>query len=50
MVEEQKTGNIKELTFMCKFCGEHKPLSEMRVLTRFFPYIVACQDCERKIG
>jgi hypothetical protein len=39
----------KEITFKCKFCGKSKPLDEMRVLTRFFPPIVACRDCEKKM-
>lgn len=44
--EEAKT---KEVTFKCKFCGKSKPLDEMVVLTRYFPPIVACRDCEKKM-
>jgi hypothetical protein len=37
------------VTFKCKFCGEVKPLKEMVRITRFFPLIVACADCEKKM-
>lgn len=39
----------KEITFRCQFCGSSKPLEEMGLLTRFFPPIVACRDCEKKM-
>lgn len=45
--ESKETG---EITFKCRFCGRSKPIDEMVVLTRFFPPIVACRDCEKKIG
>lgn len=38
----------KEATFRCKFCGKLKPIAEMRVLTRFYPVLVACAECDRK--
>ena len=47
--EESETKEAKEITFKCKFCGMSKPLDEMVVLTRFFPSIVACRDCEKKM-
>ena len=47
--EESKAKEAKEITFKCRFCGKSKPLDEMRVLTRFFPPIVACRDCEKKM-
>ncbi len=40
---------VKEVTFKCKFCEESKPLDEMVVLTRFFPTVVSCRDCEKKM-
>lgn len=46
---EAKEEKTKEITFECKFCGMTKPLDKMRVLTRFFPPMVACRDCERKL-
>jgi hypothetical protein len=40
----------KEITFRCRFCGESKPLDDMRTLTRFFPLLVACRECEKRVG
>jgi len=47
--EESKTKETREITFRCKYCGRTKPLSEIITLTRFFPPLVACKDCERKM-
>ena len=49
--EENKAGveGTREVTFKCKFCGESKPIGEMRVLTTFFPPLIACRDCEREM-
>ena len=47
--EQSETNKTKGITFKCKFCGETKPFDEMRTLTRFFPPIVACRDCEKKM-
>lgn len=35
--------------FNCKVCNQSKPLSEMRVLTRFFPQQIVCRDCEKTV-
>ena len=47
--EQPETKETREVTFKCKFCGNTKPLDEMRVLTRFFPPIVVCPECEKKM-
>ena len=47
--EESEAKETKEITFKCRFCERSKPLDEMMVLTRFFPPIVACRDCEKKV-
>jgi len=47
--EQPEPKETKEITFRCKFCGKDKSLDEMRTLTRFFPPIVACRDCEKKM-
>ena len=39
----------KETTFTCKFCEKSKPLSEMTVITRFFPAVVACRECAKRL-
>ncbi|MFH1002946.1 MAG: hypothetical protein V1780_02250 [Chloroflexota bacterium] len=38
----------KESRFTCRFCGKSKPISELRVINRFSPPLVACRDCEKK--
>lgn len=48
--EEQSDSNeTKDITFKCKYCGKDKPLDDMRMLTGFFPPMVACRDCEMKM-
>jgi len=49
--EKKQSGSdeTKEITFRCKYCGKNRPLDDMRILTRFFPPVVACPDCERKM-
>ena len=47
--ENSAAKGTEKITFKCRFCGRFKPLNEMRVLTRFFPLIAACSDCERKM-
>jgi hypothetical protein len=37
------------VSFNCKVCNQPKPLSEMRVLTRFFPLQIVCKDCEKVV-
>ncbi len=48
-IEKGEGSGVKEITFKCKFCERSKPLSDMVVVTRFFPPIVACRDCEKKM-
>ena len=48
-IEKEEEHKIREITFKCKFCERSKPLDEMVVLTRFFPPIEACRDCEKKM-
>ncbi len=48
-IEREEESKAKEITFKCKFCDRSKPLDEMVVITRFFPPIVACRDCAKKM-
>ncbi len=48
-IEKGEEARAKAITFKCKFCERSRPLDEMVVLTRFFPPIVACRDCEKKM-
>jgi hypothetical protein len=48
-----KTGQPKteapEISFKCRRCGQEKPLSDMRSVTRFLPVLVVCKDCAREL-
>jgi transcription elongation factor Elf1 len=44
-----KKQETEEVTFKCRRCGAQKPISEMRIITRFRPVMVVCQDCEKEI-
>ena len=46
--KREEESKIKEVTFKCRVCESFKSLDEMVVLTRFFPLVVACRDCEKK--
>ena len=47
--EDSKAKENNEITFECRFCEKSKPLDEMVVLTIFFPPVITCRDCEKKI-
>ena len=47
--KKSKQSKAEEVTFKCKFCESSRPLDEMVVITRFFPLLVACRDCEKKM-
>jgi len=42
-------ASVSETTFVCKFCGESKPLSELTLQTRFFPVLTSCRACEKTL-
>ena len=39
---------MPEIFFKCKSCGDFKNLEQMKTLTRFFPPLVICKDCEKR--
>ena len=41
----KRLNSPRVITFTCKHCGKQKPFEELRVATRFFPPLPACQDC-----
>ena len=49
-MDKESLSGTREITFKCKFCGESKPLDQMRTLTRFFPQLVACKACEQRVS
>jgi hypothetical protein len=48
-IEQLKTRKTKEITFECKFCGGTWQLEKMINLTWFFPPVIACRDCTKKM-
>ncbi len=47
---DKKTRPRKKVTtFKCNYCEKVKPLEEMIVVTRYFPPVVICLECEKKI-
>jgi len=49
---EKELPGVKEtggIVFKCKYCGKEKPLGDMRRIDRFFPPLVACRECEKKL-
>jgi hypothetical protein len=47
LTEADKKKESGEITFRCQSCDRYKLLEEMRVITRFFPMIVVCRECEK---
>ena len=47
--KKTKEEETKEITFRCQSCDQYKPLKEMRVITRFFPMLIVCQDCDKEM-
>jgi hypothetical protein len=50
----KKQDDVKEkapekITFRCRSCNKYKPLEDMRIITRFFPLLVVCRDCEKEM-
>lgn len=47
--KQSESKETKDITFKCKYCGKTWPLDDMRTLSRFFPPVVACRECEKKM-
>ena len=47
--DRTKGQKPRKIIFRCQRCKGHKPLEEMRVITRFFPLLVVCQKCEKEL-
>ena len=47
--EKTASSDKKQGSFTCNFCSKVKPLSEMTLVTRFFPAVVACRACEKRL-
>jgi transcription elongation factor Elf1 len=44
-----KKPESREITFLCRRCEKHKPISEMVTVTRFIPALIVCQECAREL-
>jgi len=47
--EKEEGLKVEEISFECKVCQQSKPLDEMVVITRYFPPLIACRECEKKM-
>ena len=47
--EKVKKPVAPEVTFLCRRCEKRKPLAEMKLVTRFVPVLIVCQDCAREL-
>ena len=46
---KSRKSTTRDVTFKCRLCEKQKPISEMKVIKRFRPVIIVCQDCEKVI-
>lgn len=44
-----KKPKPREITFLCRRCEKHKPISQMVTVTRFIPALIVCKDCAREL-
>ena len=44
-----KKQETAQVTFKCRLCEVEKPITEMKIITRFRPVMVVCQDCEKSV-
>ena len=44
-----KKETTAEVMFKCRLCEKEKPISEMKIITRFRPIVVVCRDCEKDL-
>ncbi|MFC1955169.1 hypothetical protein ACFLWZ_01295 [Chloroflexota bacterium] len=47
--KKSRTHKTKDTTFRCTFCDQIKPLDNMKIITRFFPPLVVCRECEQEL-
>ena len=44
-----KKETTAEVMFKCQLCGKDRPVSEMKLITRFRPVVVVCRECEKTL-
>ncbi len=47
--KKAKEKKPRDVTFKCRFCQETKPISEIMIVSRLFPPVVACRECEKEL-
>lgn len=47
--KREEGAKVEQITFQCRVCEKPQTLDKMVVITRFFPPIAACRDCEKKM-
>lgn len=47
--DDAKKPKPREVKFKCPNCARNKQVEEMRLITRFFPMLMVCRDCEKEI-
>jgi hypothetical protein len=52
--KEKSVGKTKKtepraITFYCQRCEKYRPIAEMRMVTRFVPPLVVCEECAREL-
>jgi hypothetical protein len=40
-------AEVKEIFFVCKFCGKPKPLGELIMIRHLYPQVSSCKECAR---
>lgn len=51
LTKEDKTMEPapREINFRCPLCQQLRPIETMKTVTRFFPLLVVCQECEKEL-
>jgi len=44
-----KGKGVGKIKFNCRFCGQSNPLEEMTMVAGYFPQLLACRDCAKKM-
>ena len=47
--EKVKKPAAFEVVFLCARCEKRKPLADMRMVTRFVPVLVVCEECAKEL-
>jgi hypothetical protein len=49
IAKQPKKENVTEVSFKCRLCEKEKPISDMKLISRFRPVVVVCRDCEKNL-